>query len=294
MDKQFARNSVAFLLVAAVLLLFSNYSFACQCVGPQNLGERVASGDVVFVATITSVEDSGSSSRYRQIGYQSTEILKGKTMFPVLQTHRNSCGFPFEVGAEYLVFATKEGKVTACSGTRPTDSADESISQGSMWVKAIRDFNAGVTQDLVAPWYFSGSEDKCILWGEFERSNPAHAAYLILWAPRPNGRNTSTYRILLGFSIETLDENNATDRPVELHIGASKIDIPPAKLRDTRAQIQESRESLDQIAMALRVASTDPGGGSVRFDTGAAPVRMSSDTKGNGAIAQFQDCTNRE
>lgn len=274
-------------LFALMLSMFSSHLLACQCVDYKNLGEKFASSNVVIVATITSVSTPSPSSKFKQIGYQTTEILKGETQFAALLTYNNSCGTPFEEGLEYIIFASSEGVVSMCSGARATTSADGFITEGRLWVNAIRDFNAGVTQDLVAPWYFSGSEDKCILFGEFVRPAVSYPVYLSLWASGLDSQKRGTYRMYLGFSVEALDASNAASRPAELHVGTRKIEIPTAKLRVVKG---ESRESLSQIAASLREASADPGGSSVRFDASAAPVHMSSDTEVSGSISQFQQC----
>ena len=278
-------------LFALMLSMFSSHLLACQCADYKNLGEKFASSDVVFVATITSVSTPSRSSKFKQIGYQTTEILKGETRFAALLTYNNSCGTPFENGVEYIIFASSEGVVSTCSGARATTSAEGFITEGRLWINAIRDFNAGVTQDLVAPWYFKGSEDRCVLFGEFVRPTPTHPVYLGLWASGLDSQKRGTYRLYLGFPVESRDASNAASRPAELHVGTRNIEIPTAKLRVVKG---ESRESLSQIAAALREASADPGGSSVRFDASAAPVRMSSDTEGTGAIAQFQDCLRDE
>ncbi len=274
-------------LMALMLSMFSSHLLACQCVNYENLGEKVASSDVVFVALITSVNTPGPSSKYRQIGYETQEILKGETRFPALQTHNNSCGTPFEEGLEYLIFASNDGVVSTCSGARATTSSDGFMTEGRLWVNAIHDFDAGVTQDLVAPWYFKGSEDRCVLFGEFVRPSPSYPVYLSLSASGLGSQSRGTHRMYLGFTVEARNTNNAAPRPLELHVGTRQIDIPPAKLRVVKG---ESRESLGQMAAALREASTDSGGSNVRFDASAVPVRMSSDAGLDGAVSQFQQC----
>jgi len=274
-------------LFALMLSMFSSHLLACQCANYENLGEKVASSDVVFVATITLVDTPNPSSKFKQIGYQTSEILKGEMQFTALLTYNSSCGTPFEKGLEYIIFASSEGVVSMCSGARATTSEDGFITEGRLWVNAIRDFDAGVTRDLVAPWYFKGSEDRCVLFGEFVRPSPSYPVYLSLSASGLDSQSRGTHRMYLGFPIEARDPNNAASRPAELHIGTRQIDIPPAKSRVVKG---ESRESLGQLAAALHEASTDPGGSKVRFDASAAPVRMSSDAGLNGAISQFQQC----
>jgi len=278
-------------LLAATLSMYSSALIACQCSNYKNLGEKLADSEVVLVATVTSVSAPDPSSKFRQIGFKPTEVLKGEAQFPLLRTYNNSCGTPFEQGLEYIIFASSDGIVSMCSGARATTSDDGSMTEGRLWVNAIRDFNAGATQHLVAPWYFKGSEDRCVLFGEFVRPAVSYPVYLSLWASGLDSQERGTYRLYLGFPVESRDASNAASRPAELHVGTRKIEIPTAELRVVKG---ESRESLSQLAAALREASANPGGSSVRFSSSSAPVRMSSDTEGTGAIAQFQDCLRGE
>jgi hypothetical protein len=115
---------------------------ACSCVGPASIAEAWAHSDVVFVGRVISVRDADSpdadsrfgkvgafvqelwseitgsepvapqpgTSRYGEVAkFRITETFKGVSGRTV-EVHTGygggDCGFPFEEGTDYVVFAT--------------------------------------------------------------------------------------------------------------------------------------------------------------------------------------------
>ncbi len=125
---------------ASVLWLFSpRCVFACSCVAPGPPKVELAQSVGVFAGRVIDIEKpSGtvmSSADPVIVTLQVSTVWKGpayKTL--VMQTVResDSCGFPFEPGQEYLVYARGTESnlaVSLCSRTRPLAEATEDIRQ---------------------------------------------------------------------------------------------------------------------------------------------------------------------
>jgi hypothetical protein len=159
------------LLTAAVVALSAFQAQACSCAGPNRNGCEVPVADIIVRATVVSIEVNQTrpplappaSSRTGQrsgasvtrspfaiferpepwkVTLSVSEPFRGAVVGTlVVRTGPGDCGYPFEVGHEYLVFANEnQGNltVTTCSATQPSKVAVARIEQ----LRALRDGTA--------------------------------------------------------------------------------------------------------------------------------------------------------
>lgn len=112
------------LLVLLSLLALPQPCAACSCVEPTPAGS-IANATTVFRGRVTAITPR-PGSRFQIVSLLADTGWKGavtRDMTLVTDKTSASCGFPFQVGMEYLVFARQEpsGSLTTglCSGTQP-------------------------------------------------------------------------------------------------------------------------------------------------------------------------------
>lgn len=100
---------------------------ACQCHDVPTVLEAAESSDLIFVGTVLSVVsvryESGQFVRQR-VMLRVDEGLKNASMsrYALDTPAPESCGYPFEIGRQYFVYASafREGFTTSlCGRTRP-------------------------------------------------------------------------------------------------------------------------------------------------------------------------------
>lgn len=137
-------RSVLLKLVTMLLVSFPVAANACTCVYDPN--PKFPTDDLIFLGTVTSMQlgaypDSPYPGRYFTVRFSITEGLKGtqRSEVEVLTPEQSStCGYPFQTGFSYLVFAhQEEGRffTSHCSATRPGVVAAALIHQ----LRAIRE-----------------------------------------------------------------------------------------------------------------------------------------------------------
>ncbi|MEW5930677.1 MAG: hypothetical protein AB1941_24720 [Gemmatimonadota bacterium] len=110
----------------------------CSCIPPRPPGEALAQADAVFAGRVVSVterreEDPGHpGGPYLEVRIVPGRRWKGAAADTVtVRTADNSaaCGYAFETGGEYLVYAAGEDalRVNLCSRTRPLADAGEDL-----------------------------------------------------------------------------------------------------------------------------------------------------------------------
>jgi hypothetical protein len=141
------------LLVAS--LLYVCESSACECPPRPSLEDAFRQSALVFEGTVVAIQDRDSGFRsvrswfaerfagkvetnVESVGVEVelrvTDSWKGQSgVQSSVLTHKSTatCGFPFKVGAQYLVFAsdrTNPPVVSLCSRTAPVTSAQEDLS----------------------------------------------------------------------------------------------------------------------------------------------------------------------
>jgi hypothetical protein len=114
--------------LAAVLagLVSAEAALACTCAPPPGPQESLTSSDAVFTGTVVSVTPSGGSN---QVVFQVESVYKNAKcgqVTIVTALDEAACGYTFQVGTSYLVYASRQqGKLSTgiCSRTQPTSSA---------------------------------------------------------------------------------------------------------------------------------------------------------------------------
>ncbi len=96
---------------------------ACSC-NETTQAEQFAWSDLVFRGSVTSIEDEDQGTVLVQ--FHAAIVWQGQSRHTVtLQTSRDEagCGYPFEIGREYVVYS-KEGGVSLCGFTSPVDDME--------------------------------------------------------------------------------------------------------------------------------------------------------------------------
>lgn len=114
-------------LVAGLTL--SDAVFACSCVMPPGPEAARDASDAVFSGKVTGIARSG---RMLEVTIQVDRAWKGAPCGELtLETAADgaTCGFGFEEGKSYLVYAAEEGGLTTnlCTRTRSIDQAEEDL-----------------------------------------------------------------------------------------------------------------------------------------------------------------------
>ena len=134
---------LAFLLIVVWLLGYPGQVHACSCVVPGSPSEEIDKFDAVFAGRVVSIQHSfdpqGSSFSHGDqttIGFQVSAVWKGavtEDMHVTTPPTGGSCGFAFEEGEEYIVYAydganaDESYSVNICSRTALLAQAQEDL-----------------------------------------------------------------------------------------------------------------------------------------------------------------------
>lgn len=123
---------VAMAAAAAVLTSAPDRAEACSCMRPPPAEASFQEAAAVFIAVPTAIE-RGEGIQVR-VPMQVQRAYKGvETAEVEVTTARDSasCGFPFETGRPYLVYAHEDAEdglsVSLCSRTQPLDLAQDDV-----------------------------------------------------------------------------------------------------------------------------------------------------------------------
>lgn len=127
-------------LVAMLVLLINNlvslhngdnYSaFACECIEPKPPNEALIESGAVFSGKVTEIRSDNSS---KVVTFDVDRVWKGisnETVTAVTGLGDADCGFPFQQGVEYLVYAYSNEEpfdASGCSRTKPLSNAQEDL-----------------------------------------------------------------------------------------------------------------------------------------------------------------------
>ena len=112
------------LAMLGLVFLFPDCASACSCFGP-SIEQALSSSEAVFSGQVTAIEkEAGTATATLRV----TEVWKGPergTLEVSTSSQESACGFPFEAGREYLLYAYgKRGlKTDICTGTKPLEKA---------------------------------------------------------------------------------------------------------------------------------------------------------------------------
>ena len=113
------KPTLALLILLAVAVPVD--ALACSCAPPRTVSEAVEGHDRVFLGTVTSIESPDGFMQ--RVTFRVSEHFKGSRV-PVLavETHAHgpTCGYPFQEGVQYVVYAYGEEdalETTSCSRT---------------------------------------------------------------------------------------------------------------------------------------------------------------------------------
>ena len=127
-----ALASVVLTVFGAVFLLPPQCAHACTCAMPPGSQDALAASDAVFSGEVVAVEQGTSTARswgYDTATLRVSEAWKGAgrgTLQVRTPSSGAACGYHFEEGREYLVYAYngKQGfEVDACGATEPLSGA---------------------------------------------------------------------------------------------------------------------------------------------------------------------------
>jgi len=120
---------------------------ACTCSAPAGAAEAFQRSSAVFKGKVTEIDRPffdriglTQSGSYR-VGFEVLKQWKGtlsKTTVVITRLTGEACGFPFERGKEYLVYAVSEPRdiqTGICTGTKNIVDAAEEIQQLDKLVK---------------------------------------------------------------------------------------------------------------------------------------------------------------
>ena len=121
--------------VAVVSVFMAAEVFACSCAPPPPPKEALAASSAVFTGKVVAVEDVGDFQRSVTIEVASSwKGVKAKTVTVKTAKDSAACGYGFEKGKSYLVYAreVKEGEAKVlstnlCSRTRTLAEAKEDL-----------------------------------------------------------------------------------------------------------------------------------------------------------------------
>ena len=122
------------LSVVFVGLLFPDASLSCSCEFPGTPLEELASHDAVFIGRVVEIVEPSEDRDYEWILFKRSAVWKGPLGEGIaIRTRRTDepmCGFSFEVGGEYLVYALLEDgalETSICSRTSSLAVATEDV-----------------------------------------------------------------------------------------------------------------------------------------------------------------------
>jgi Carboxypeptidase regulatory-like domain len=144
-------------VIVSAISLHAESASACTCVvvSPSPCAAASRPGKIVFVGTVLTEESTMlstdipgvSAERGRKLGLSVQETLVGRSrQFVYIETSTSSCGYPFQVGEQYLVYAAgseQSGFGTgACSRTSP-------LSQSQTDLVLLRELKSGAVRPRI-------------------------------------------------------------------------------------------------------------------------------------------------
>ena len=121
---------LAAVLAALTALTSAGAAYACSCVAPPPPKEALAASDAVFTATVLAIDTTQTNRQVRVRVESSWKGAKCGEMTIVTGLNDADCGYDFQVGTSYLIYADRnKGNLTTgiCTRTTPTAQASEDL-----------------------------------------------------------------------------------------------------------------------------------------------------------------------
>ena len=133
------RIYLLFVIIVSMLVIGTESAYACSCALPGPLDEELINASAVFTGKVVKLaEPIGgigpiSSADPIKVTFQVYTVWKGSvSQMTTITTARSgaSCGYTFEKGGEYIVYADGSENslsVSLCSRTQPFDTAEDDL-----------------------------------------------------------------------------------------------------------------------------------------------------------------------
>jgi hypothetical protein len=131
MSRMLAALASLVLIVLGVVFLYPpDCAYACSC-ATGSIQRYISSSEAVFSGQVTAIEKE-AATRTTTATLRVSEVWKGperSTLEVSTSSQGSACGYHFEEGKEYLVYADGKQvlKVNACGGTKQLSDADEDL-----------------------------------------------------------------------------------------------------------------------------------------------------------------------
>jgi len=153
-------NTLALVPTRALLLTFAATlalaafkpaaAAACSCM-QQTQEDAAQNASAIFEGRVTRIEDPSGQPK---VHFQVVRSFKGPSQESLTASTANSsaaCGYGFEEGKSYLVYASQEGEalvVSLCSRTAPLESATEDLNKLGL---GVTPFDPGAGSETTPP-----------------------------------------------------------------------------------------------------------------------------------------------
>ena len=140
-------------LLAAGIQLIPQRADACSCAAPPPPKEAAAAAAAVFEGRVESVS-AGDPANPRKVVLHVVRSFKGDLTKERIElttaAHGAACGYGFEAGKSYLVYANEHQgalQTNLCSRTRPISEADEDVQALGMGATPVDPTGPGATPE---------------------------------------------------------------------------------------------------------------------------------------------------
>lgn len=127
------RRSVVLCALFVVGMVAARAAVACTCVPNPPPREALEQADAVFVGEVVGIEELGGEFPLRRVTLRVERPFKGvfvETVAVLTAQGEIGCGFPFERGLRYLVYAYQDGgalHASFCSRTARLEDAEADL-----------------------------------------------------------------------------------------------------------------------------------------------------------------------
>lgn len=134
-----SRLFASFLILSSAILIGAPIAaLACSCAAPATPADALARSSATFVGHVIDIDKSFldslglTRSGLHDVTFRVERAWKGALGDTVVIRTRltgESCGYRFEIGRDYLVYATGEPALITgiCTGTRPAEGAEAEL-----------------------------------------------------------------------------------------------------------------------------------------------------------------------